>query len=139
MVASDWVKPVHGQMRMEGSARNPAPPIPDQARFWPPPSEQSTPATGADNSPASSSGIGVLKASKENDQVLVDMNAKSTTRLRSIGQNGTDEVAVYHPVHKHSAPDRAFKAPSVNPNDEPSYTTLQYYRHLGPTAIAPRP
>ena len=89
------------------------------------------------NSPTSPSRPGGLKPDKEQDQVAVETTPNSVAELRNNDHNGTDGRMLDSLVRKDSDRHDAFKTPTAKPNAEPSYMTLQYYRHLGPTAIAP--
>ena len=99
--------------------------------------EQKSSTTWTLNSPTSPSRPGELKSDKKQDQVAVETTANSVAALSNNDQNESDGRTLDSRVRKDSDRHYAFKTPSVKPDAEPSYTTLQYYRHLGPTAIAP--
>ena len=99
--------------------------------------EQNSPATWASNPPTSPCRVGGLKLSNDHGQVAVDKTASPVRERRNNHQNWTGEIELDQSLHRDSAQHHVFTTPSAKPAMDSSYTTLQYYRHLGPTAIAP--
>ncbi|KAI9875398.1 MAG: hypothetical protein M1830_008526 [Pleopsidium flavum] len=90
-------------------------------------------------SPASLSGAdGVRLDHEQHENALADIGVSHTTELRGINDRGNGGYPVGSAANSHRALDECVRGRWTDSlEEEAPHLTLHYYRHLGPTAIAP--